>query len=681
MDPSHLVELAGRRIELEAAFVEGRFLAGDEALWEDVRAAVLSRARDDPEAYRARIRTATELRRSEAEDATAALEPHLRDGRGGLVDLATIGWLEAVLGTQDVDRSKLDSAAEVLHRVRTALHHRAGHGTDVLGLAQRDGVAVALFGSDAGQAAEISLMRTLYEHARTVAAALDAVLDPERREPAAAARFREALGDDPARSWPLEARAAFVDLLAGSDAHAALASLDACGLLSRAIPEWTAIRCLPERRTYHRWAVDEHCFRAVVAVRALASDPDDAVRAAAEASAADTEVLLLATLLHDVGKGGETDHSERGAELARAAVGRMGLGDADAADVAWLVRHHLLLSHMATRRDIGDESLVLEVAGRIGTERRLRLLWLLTIADGRATGPAAWSLWKATLTSRLHNRLLDILRRGDAAADDTAARIHDAMERVRSALADLPRGPVEQHLELMPAAWLLSQPHRALVEHSRHMIDFHTGEEVRIHATALPGTTLWELVVVASDRPGLFSRISGVLALHDLNVLGAEAFTRQDGVALELFRLEALSEEPRRFERVAEDARKALRGRISLALRLAERRSDPATGSPAAPPPRIVVDNEASERFSIVEVHARDRIGLLFTITRALAELELDIQLAKVSTYGEEVVDVFYVCDRTGAKATDAGYVSEIQAAVAFAVSGRAIPTRDERPA
>ena len=176
--------------------------------------------------------------------------------------------------------------------------------------------------------------------------------------------------------------------------------------------------------------------------------------------------------------------------------------------------------------------------------------------------------------------------------------------------------------------------------------------------------------MIARDRPGLFSRISGVLALHDLNVLNAEIFTRSDGVALEVFRLEALTEEPLRFERMAEDARRAIRGRISIGLRLAEKRNHLLTGRVSGAPPRVVVDNEALEKFSVIEVHATDRIGLLYTITHAFAELEVDIQLAKVSTYGEDVVDVFYVSDFDGQKLTDPAYISELQALVAFSVSG-----------
>jgi [protein-PII] uridylyltransferase len=681
-DPAELVELATHRFDLEAAFLDGRLLAGDPALWEATRGPVVDQARSGPEAFLARVRRATAARRPEGEDATAALEPNLVTGRGGIADVAAVGWVEQVCGPAELptDAAHLSTAMDLMHRARAALHRCAGSGNDVLLLPHRAGVALALFGEDAGAGAETGLMRLLYEHSRVVATTLDAMLAPDARPPDAALSFSAALGGTPAENWPPAATRAFLDLLTSGEAAApGLRWLDTTGTLVDAVPEWAGVRCLPERRNYHRWAVDEHAFRAVAGLGGLGADPEPSVRTAAAALAAtpaDAETLALAALLHDVGKGGEQDHAERGAEIARTVVRRMGLGDVVSGDVAWLVRNHLLLAHMATRRDISDETLMLEVAGRVATERRLHLLYLLTVSDGRATGPAAWTLWKSTLTARLYTRVLQMLQRGDHAGNDAPERLLARREDVRGALADLPRGPVESHLDAMPRAWLMSQGLGALAEQSRRMIDFHPSDDVRVHPAPLETKGLWELTVVARDRPGLFSRISGVLALHDLHVVGAEIYTRADGIALEVFRVEALAGEPPRFEGLADDARKAMRGRISLGLRLSEKRSGLAVGRASGPPPRVVVDNEASDRFSVVEVHATDRIGLLYTITHAMAELEVDISLAKVSTYGEEVVDVFYVADLDGRKLTDPAYTSELQALISHSVSGGTRPNR-----
>jgi len=403
----------------------------------------------------------------------------------------------------------------------------------------------------------------------------------------------------------------------------------------------------------------------------LRGSADELTRRIARESEADGETLLLAGLLHDVGKGSDEDHCLRGEVLSRSVMDRMGVEEPQASEVVWLVRNHLLLSRVATRRDIGDEALAVELADRIGSERRLRLLYLLTVADARATGPAAWSTWKATLISRLFSRVSHVLQRGELAGADTSEAVADKMEAVKGALADYPPQALQGHLSKMPKAWLLSQNLRSLIDQSIQMLEFRRGEELRIRAVPDPEAGIWELTAVANDRPGLFSKISGVLALHDLNVLGAEAYTRQDGVALEVFRVEALAEEKADVDGLAEDARRALRGRLSLDARLAElrRRSADRLLTENASEPEIVVNDEESDFFTVVEVHAADRIGLLYTITRALAEMELDIHVAKVVTYGERVVDVFYVRNLEGQKVVDSDYASEIDRSIRHRLS------------
>jgi [protein-PII] uridylyltransferase len=314
---------------------------------------------------------------------------------------------------------------------------------------------------------------------------------------------------------------------------------------------------------------------------------------------------------------------------------------------------------------------VKELRDQIGHQARLRLLYLLTVADAIATGPAAWSTWKATLVSRLYSRVsLALDQSGDAPTDSTQV-VHTRAEEIRAELKDdYPR--IDEHLQGMPQAWLLSHSLSAQVEKSRLMMDFRPGDDLKLYPTSRSGSGVWELTVVARDRPGLFSKVSGSLALHGLNVVEAHAYTRRDGVALEVFRLEALGDEDHRFERVAEDIKKALSGRISLDMRLAEKRRNqpPRAGKGNGEPPKVVVDNNASDFYTVVEVHGPDQVGLLYTITRALSELELDIHLAKVSTYGDDVVDVFYVSDLEGRRITDPDYVLELNKTILHRVTG-----------
>jgi [protein-PII] uridylyltransferase len=297
-----VVELAARSFDLEAAVLDGRLIAGDASLWEEVRRPVLERARSDLAAFLTRVRRATAGRRLEIEDATAALEPNLVEGRGGLADVAAIRRIEAVCGPApsadahaggSTGWSQLDAAADLLHRTRAALHRQAGRGTDLLELGHRAAVAEALLGTDAGATSEVALMRLLYEQCRVVAATLDSMFDPAPHASdaqAAAARFVEAFepaepsgpgGPDPNDMWPPQATHAFLDILrSGVEGRSVLLDLDTSGVLTRTIPEWAGIRCLPERRSYHRFCVDEHSFRAVAALATLASDPDQRVREA-----------------------------------------------------------------------------------------------------------------------------------------------------------------------------------------------------------------------------------------------------------------------------------------------------------------------------------------------------------------------------------------------------------------
>ena len=673
--PEEALRLVRTRVDSELRFLDARLLVGDAELFKGWKAELMEYSRGSSAGFLDRLAPVTRARRSSTDDACSCLEPDLMDGAGGLADLATIRWIESVVGPKELpcEPGALTEAAELLHRVRNELHYITGRNTDVFQMHYHVPVAEAL-SPDApdpsGPAPEIELMRSLYESCRTIAFALDSLLNAGEG-PAEADSFLRlfSLEADPSETWPSAARESFVGLLStGPEGRAGFRALERTGALATALPEWTGIRCLPQRSVYHRYAVDVHCYEVVAELAELRSSADELTRRVARESEADRETLLLAGLLHDIGKGSEEDHCLRGETLARSAIERMGIEEPQASEVVWLVRNHLLLSRVATRRDLGDEALAIELADRIGSERRLRLLYLLTVADARATGPAAWSTWKATLISRLFSRVSHVLRRGELAGADTSEVAADKIEALKAALADYPPAVLERHLSGMPKAWLLSQDMRGLVDQSIQMLEYRRGDELRIRAVANPDAGIWELTIVANDRPGLFGKVSGVLALHDLSVLGAEIYTRDDGVALEVFQLEANAAGTADIESITEDARRALRGRLSIDARLIDlrRRHADAPLTEKRADPEVIVDDEASDFFTVVEVRAPDRIGLLYTITRALVEMELDIALAKVSTYGEEVVDVFYVRDLEGQKVADHGYAEEIARSIAF---------------
>ena len=382
----------------------------------------------------------------------------------------------------------------------------------------------------------------------------------------------------------------------------------------------------------------------------------------------DRDRVLLACLLHDIGKGSEEDHSILGETLARQICKRIGLPNETIEDVVWLVRHHLLLPDTATRRDTDDENLVVETAASVGDAERLKMLYIVSVADGRATGPTAWSPWKATLVGELFSKVMHVLDRGEVVGRDASDLLRLRTTELRQSLARYPDAAVEAHLHKMPRAYFLAFPTGELVRHFALLDAELAPSDVRAHWTPGEAPGVYELIVVARDRPGLFSKAAGALALNGMNVLAAQIFTRADGIALEAFRVEGTHEreiEPDRWARVEANLARALAGRISLDLRLAEKRDAyerPSKGK--REPPRVVVDNRVSDFYTVVEVHATDRVGLLYAITRALADMELDIQSAKVATYADDVVDVFYVRDVDGQKVTDPEHMREIERTV-----------------
>jgi len=287
-----------------------------------------------------------------------------------------------------------------------------------------------------------------------------------------------------------------------------------------------------------------------------------------------------------------------------------------------MVRHHLLLPDVATRRDLDDEATIAAVVAAVETVDTLELLAALTEADSIATGPSAWGPWKAELVDDLVDR----------AARALGADRPDRSERPeRTAAFPTPE-------------------HRALLA---------TGQP----AIVAEGPTL---TVVAPDRPGLFSRVAGVLSLHDLGVLAADALSDDTGLALEHFRVQPPRDEPVDWRSVEADLVRALAGRLAVGARLADRARTYASrrSGPAGAPPTMLVDNAASSTATVIEVHARDAIGVLYRITHALAELDVDIRTAKVQTLGHRVVDAFYVRGSDGQKITDTAHLAEIERAV-----------------
>lgn len=728
--PKDCLRLAAANLEAETSFLEARLVTGDGALFSEFAESSLRLTRKRGTRFLSAAREATRARHAANGHASWLLEPNIKDGAGGLRDLHTMGWMRRAFGTEGAlegdELGALELCAELLHRVRNHLHYTTGRRTDVLLLEHQDPTADFLGYADERGLPVDPFMRDLYgaartiEHsARTTLAELGAVSGPRsgrvvhdlgggvlRRGPrieaasgavlaerpelparlyAAAAHSggwvaaaterrlrRELSALDGSLAWTDEARSAFFDLLRTGDAGA-LEAFDHVGALVRSLPEWEPVRCRAQHNVYHRYTVDVHAFGSVAALAAMAREDKDPLARDVWRDVGDRDLVLLAGLLHDAGKGLPGDHSEAGERIARSVAQRMELDAGRGETLAWLVRHHLLLVETANRRDINDENLVVETAATIGDAERGRMLYVLSVADGRATGPQAWTPWKAALVAELFTKVLHILERGEVTSRDAMDVVRLRTAELRQALARHPAPAVSAHIAGMPRAYFLAFPTTELIRHFPLMAEHIQGGDVRTHVTKAGEPQVYELTFVAPDRPGLFSVASGALALSGISILSAQVFTRSDGAAIEVFRVTgALDPEiaSDRWERVAADVRDALAGRLSLDERLAEKRraydTRPSRGK--REPPRVVVDNRASDFYSVVDISATDRIGLLYAITSALSDLELDIHLAKVATYAEDVVDAFYVRDLEGQKVTDAGRIEEIERVILAAI-------------
>ena len=644
------LRLASTDLETATSLLNARLVAGDSTLLEEL----LTRneqqwVRDGLDRLDELVRNVNRRHRLSGEVAFL-LEPDLKEGRGGLRDVHAINWAaRAGIEVPTHDHERLAEAYQVLLEARVELHRISGKRGDVLLLEEQDSVAVALGDHDADV-----LMGRVAAAARTVAYLSDetwrhidresteeisveievagltvtdneiVVLGDPSTDPllvlhaAVQAMYsgmpiaRESLGlfaerqvdlPDP---WPQGARDLFVELLKGGHrAIPVIESLDYFEVWTHLLPEWTPNRSRPQRNVYHRFTVDRHLLETVA----------EAARLTHRVQRPD--LLLVAALLHDVGKGYPGDHTEVGMRLIGPIAARCGFPKEDAEVLSRLVEHHLLLPDIATRRDLEDLQTIRTVAEKVRTVEFLELLAALTEADSIATGPTAWGDWKAHLVETLAEGTANFI-----STDGSTRR------KRRSFITD--------QLEALMAE-----------------------EETVIQGS---GDTV---TIVAPDRAGIFSRAAGALALRGLDVLQADAYSSDAGMAISQFRV-AEPDTPVDWDRVTDDIHQCLQGHLAIDARIAERarvyrRRTALAAKPVAT--SVIFDIESATDATIVEVRTEDHIGVLYHLTRTLAEMGLDIRSAKIQTISNEVVDTFYVTSSDGPTLDDM-HRREIEAAL-----------------
>ncbi|MFD3571895.1 [protein-PII] uridylyltransferase [Streptomyces sp. NPDC058667] len=681
--PAEARATAGEDLKVHLGLLDARPLAGDHGLVAALRTTVLADWRNQAPK---RLPELDELCRERAErmgELQFLLEPDLKEARGGLRDAQVLRAV-AASWLADAPREGLDAARRRLLDARDALHLTSGRATDRLALQDQDAVALDLGLLDAD-----TLLREVYEAARTISYATDVTwrevnrvlkarsarprlralltgrgsvakppvertplaegvveMDgevvlartarPERdpvlplRAAAAAAQSALPISLHAVRRlaatakplpvpWPAEAREELVTLLGAGEATVPVwEALEAEGLITQLLPDWERVRCRPQRNPVHTWTVDRHLVETAVRASSLTrrvGRPD---------------LLLVAALLHDIGKGWPGDHSVAGETIARDLATRIGFDRTDVGVIATAVRHHLLLVETATRRDLDDPATVRAVASAVGTVGTLELLHALTEADALATGPAAWSSWRASLVADLVKRVAGVLA-GETPPDPEAAA--PSAEQERLAMEALRTGE--------PVLALHAQPVGAEPEEP---------EPVGV-----------ELVIALPDQPGVLPAVAGVLALHRLTVRAADLRAIElptevgAGSVLVLdWRVAAEYGSLPQAHRLRADLVRALDGSLDIAARLAEREAAyPRRRGLTAPPPRVTVAAADSRLATVIEVRAQDAPGLLHRVGRALEGAAVRVRSAHVSTLGANAVDTLYVTRPDGSLLPD----------------------------
>ncbi|MET7386758.1 [protein-PII] uridylyltransferase [Streptomyces sp. NPDC005529] len=679
--PAEARRTAAEDLKVQLGLLDARHLAGDLGLTAGLRTAILADWRNQAPKRLPELQELCAERAERQGELQYLLEPDLKEARGGLRD-ATALRAVAASWLADAPREGLSDARRRLLDVRDALHLTTGRATDRLALQEQDQVAAELGLLDAD-----TLLRQVYEAARVVSYASDVTwrevgrvlrsravrprlramlgggskpaaersplaegvveMDgevvlaraarPERdpvlplRAAAAAAQAglplslhavrRMAAAARPLPSpWPAEAREQLVTLLgSGRPTVEVWEALEAEGLITRLLPDWERVRCRPQRNAVHIWTVDRHLIETAVRASELTrrvGRPD---------------LLLVASLLHDIGKGWPGDHSVAGEIIARDVATRIGFDRADVAVLATLVRHHLLLIDTATRRDLEDPATVRSVADAVGSQGTLELLHALTESDALATGPAAWSTWRGSLVADLVKRVAAVLA-GDAPEEPDAV------------------APTAEQERLAMEAFRTGGPVLALRAQT---------EPVDPGTEAVPDDPEplgVELLIAVPDQPGVLPAVAGVLAMHRLTVRTAElrALDLPDEVAgsvlLLNWRVAAEYGSLPQAARLRADLVRALDGSLDIAGRLAERDAAyPRRRGTVAPPARVTVAPAASRHATVIEVRAHDAPGLLHRIGRALEKAHVRVRSMHVSTLGANAVDAFYVTGTQGA--------------------------------
>lgn len=731
---SDCVKFGEQDVTVRTALLDHRFVAGDRELFDELSTLLKKKLLYvEPSKFVREKLLENELRHERFGNSTNVVEPHVKEGEGGMRDLHTALWASKVrFRVEDfhelfqkgllprADLEALERGWDFLLRVRHELHLRTGKKHDVINFELMAPIAEALgFKERKGTLAAEAFMQRYYYHARMILHVSRGIW--ERCSETSEGRFRgtfgrlgikdlgggfrayrgelivseKALQETPGNimqafrlsqkhripfsrsGYELLRRASgrirqdfrkdpdvnqtFVDIMGDvENVSDVLLRMNDSRVLGQYVPEFGKLFCRMQYQLYHRYTVDVHsCFCVREVERLFRGDPKTPEFYRSVASRIkDRPLMMMAALFHDIGKGRGQDHSILGAELIKRVGKRMGLDAGRIERLSLLVRHHLTMNNIAQRRDLHDPATINEFAQEVGDAENLDMLYILSYGDTRAVGPGVWNDWKSSLLTELYERTRWVLETGDF----KGKWLQESVRKRKKLVLQLARDegselPVEMLMQSMPARYFMNNEPEQVIRQLELLVQL--GDQPYLLTQGPATGPVAEVFFLGHDQPGLFSIVSGSFRACDMTIIDAQVNTLSDGRVLDVYRVASMDTDfipESRWQRLREVLSGALSGKLDLAGLIAEKRKRPSLLEHASQravrikQPRVEIDNGLTDRFTIIDIFAYDRMGLLYEITGAFAALGLTIHIAKVATAADMVADVFYVSKLDGSK-------------------------------
>lgn len=447
--------------------------------------------------------------------------------------------------------------------------------------------------------------------------------------------------------------------------------------LNEYIPEFEHIYCKVQHDLYHIYTVDIHTLFAVEQIEKILNGelkqelplPCEIARQIGK-----RELLILSVMFHDIGKGEGGGHADKGADMVPTIARRMGLSREDSERLEFLVRSHLMFAHIAQRRDLADEQMIMQFARQMVTSENLKMLFLLTIADVRAVGSDVWTTWKAMLFNELYEKAFNILERGNFMLEAGTERVRTVRRTVREMVEyDIPATTAREELRALPTRYLLSTPLKTIADHLRLLVQL-SEKDLVMQLQHEQESGFSSFTICTFDTNALFAKITGVMAANGINILGAQIFTGKNGKILDILQVNSaqgfLITDQNRWQKVEADMTDVLHGVVQVADLVNKRQRPTLLPAKSARqfPTRIEIDNQVSEEYTVIDIYAHDKVGLLYLITSTINQLGLYIGVSKISTKVDQVADVFYVRDIFGLKIVAEEKLEEIRTTLSWAI-------------